>query len=102
MPESFTRWRGSGKVAARRLGTGRYEVILSGSPFSTFCLTTPMVIGSIMNDSADNNFFNYESVPCGGPLETRIIVTNISSGGTLQDGSMSFAWYRILAPSAPG
>jgi hypothetical protein len=100
--ESFTCWRGSGKVAARRLGTGRYEVILSGSPFSTFCLTGPMVVGSIMNDASNNNFFNYESVPCGSPLETRIIVTNISSGGTLQDGLMTFAWYRILAPSAPG
>jgi hypothetical protein len=102
VPESFTCWRGSGKVAARRLSTGRYEVILSGAPFNSFCLTTPMVIGSIMNDTAENNFFNYSSVPCGGPLETRIIVTNISSGGTLQDGSMSFAWYRILTPSAPG
>lgn len=102
VPESFTCWRGSGKVAARRLSTGRYEVILSGAPFNSFCLTTPMVVGSIMNDTAENNFFNYASVPCGGPLETRIIVTNISSGGTLQDGSMSFAWYRILQPSAPG
>ena len=102
IPESFTCWRGSGKIAARRLDTGRYEIILSGAPFNTFCLTGPMVVGSIMNDASENNFFNYTSVPCAGVLETRIIATDTSSGGTPQDGVMSFAWYRILAPSAPG
>jgi hypothetical protein len=102
VPESFSCWRGSGKVAARRVSTGRYEVILSGSPFNSFCLSAPLVIGSILNDASDNNFFTYSAVPCGSPLETRIEVVNISSGGTVQDGLMTFAWYRILAPSAPG
>ncbi|HXV58560.1 MAG TPA: hypothetical protein VD704_11895 [Gaiellaceae bacterium] len=102
VPESFTCWRGSGKVAARRLGTGRYEVILSGAPFNSFCLSAPLVVGAILDDGSENNFFNYSAVPCGGPLETRIVVTNVSSGGTNQDGLITFAWYRILAPSAPG
>lgn len=102
IPESFTCWRGSGKVAARRVATGRYEVILSGAPFNSFCLSAPLVVGSILNDPSDNNFFGYSSVACGGVLETRIEVTNVSSGGTFQDGLISFAWHRILAPSAPG
>jgi hypothetical protein len=102
LSESFTCWRGSGKVAARRLGTGRYEVILSGAPFNSFCLSAPLVVGSILDDGSENNFFTYSSVPCGNPLETRIVVTNVSSGGTNQDGLITFAWYRTLAPSAPG
>jgi len=60
------------------------------------------VVGSILNDASDNNFFTYSSVPCAGLLETRIEVVNISSGGTLQDGLVTLAWYRILTPSAPG
>jgi hypothetical protein len=102
LSESFTCWRGSGKVAARRLGTGRYEVILSGAPFNSFCLSAPLVVGSILDDASETNFFTYSSVPCGNPLETRVVVTNVSSGGTNQDGLITFAWYRTLAPSAPG
>ena len=102
VPESFSCWRGSGKVAARRMSEGRYEVILSGAPYNTFCLTGPMVIGSIMNNSNDNNFFTYSSVPCGSPLETRIEVTNTSAASNFEDGPIMLAWYRILAPSAPG
>jgi hypothetical protein len=94
VPESFTCWRGTGRVAARRISTGRYEIILSGSPFNTFCLSAPLVVGTIVND--DNNFFGYEPVACGSPLETRIVATNVSSGNTLQDGFFTFAWYRVL------
>ena len=67
VPESFSCWRGSGKVAARRISEGRYEVILSGAPYNTFCLSAPLVIGSIQNNSNDNNFFSYSAVPCGRP-----------------------------------
>jgi hypothetical protein len=41
-------------------------------------------------------------VPCGNPLETRIEVTNTSAASNFEDGLMTLAWYRILAPSAPG
>jgi hypothetical protein len=102
VPESFSCWRGSGKVAARRMSEGRYEVILSGSPYNTFCLSAPLVVGSIQNNSNDNNFFTYSAIPCGSPLETRIEVTNTSAASNFEDGLMTLAWYRILAPSAPG
>ncbi|HXV33536.1 MAG TPA: hypothetical protein VD769_05965 [Gaiellaceae bacterium] len=100
--ESFTCWRGSGKVAARRISEGRYEVILSGAPYNSFCLSAPLVVGAIQNNSNDNNFFTYSSIPCGSPLETRIEVTNTSAASNFEDGLMTLAWYRILAPSAPG
>jgi hypothetical protein len=102
VPESFSCWRGSGKVAARRISAGQYEVILSGAPYNTFCLSAPLVIGSIQNNPNDNNFFSYSAVPCGSPLETRIEVHNISAASNYEDGLITFAWYRILAPSAPG
>ena len=102
VPESFSCWRGSGKVAARRMSEGRYEVILSGAPYNTFCLSAPLVIGSIQNNPNDNNFFTYSAVPCASLLETRIEVTNTSAASNLEDGLMTLAWYRILPPSAPG
>ena len=102
VPESFSCWRGSGKVAARRMAEGRYEVILSGAPYNTFCLSAPLVIGSILDNPNDNNLFSYSAVPCGSPLETRIEVNNISAASNYEDGLMTFAWYRILVPSAPG
>jgi hypothetical protein len=102
VPESFSCWRGSGKVAARRISEGRYEVILSGAPYNTFCLSAPLVIGSIQNNPNDNNFFTYSAISCGSPLETRIEVTNTSAASNFEDGLMTLAWYRILAPAAPG